>query len=461
MEEFHPKTIIEPFRVRSVEPIRFTTRAERERYLAEAGYNPFLLRAEHVLIDLLTDSGTGAMSSQQWAGMIASDESYAGAASFYRFEAAVRDITGFKHVIPAHQGRAAEHILFPAIAKPGDVIPSNTHFDTTRAHVENTGAEARDLVIAEGRQPRLIHPFKGNMDVDALAATIREVGRERIPAVMMTVTNNSGGGQPVSMANIRAASAVAHEYGIPFFIDACRFAENAWFIKLREEGYTDKSPIEIAREMFSYADGCTMSAKKDGMANIGGFLALNDDALAARCRTREILMEGFPTYGGMAGYDLEAVAIGLYEALDEGYLRYRIRSIAYLGDKLTTAGVPIVQPTGGHAIYLDARAIATHIPPLQYPAWSLGNALYLTGGVRGVEIGSVMFGLHPDGTESPAANELVRLAFPRRVYTQSHVDYLAEVILAVYAQRDRLPGYRIISQSPVLRHFTARLEPIG
>ncbi len=461
MDEFHPKTIIEPFRVRSVEPIRFTTRAEREHYLAAAGYNPFLLRAEHVLIDLLTDSGTGAMSSRQWAGMIASDESYAGAASFYRFEAAVQDITGFKHVIPAHQGRAAEHILFPAIAKPGDVIPSNTHFDTTRAHVENTGAEARDLVIAEGRQPRLIHPFKGNMDVDALRATIAEVGRARIPAIMLTVTNNSGGGQPVSMANVRAVSAVAREFGIPFFIDACRFAENAWFIKLREEGYAEVTPIEIAREMFSYADGCTMSAKKDGMANIGGFLALNDDALAACCRTREILTEGFPTYGGMAGYDLEAVAVGLYEALDEGYLRYRIRSIAYLGEKLTGAGVPIVQPTGGHAVYLDARSIAPHIPPLRYPAWSLNNALYLVGGVRGVEIGSVMFGLHPDGTETPAANELVRLAFPRRVYTQSHVDYLAEVILAVHAQRDRLPPYRITSQAPVLRHFTARLEPIG
>lgn len=460
MDEFQPKTIIEPFRVRSVEPIGFTTRAERERYLAEAGYNPFLLRAEHVLIDLLTDSGTGAMSSRQWAGMIASDESYAGAASFYRFEAAVQDITGFKHVIPTHQGRAAEHTLFPVIARPGDVIPSNTHFDTTRAHVEDAGAEARDLVIAEGRQPQLIHPFKGNMDVDALRATIAEAGRERIPAIMLTITNNSGGGQPVSMANIRATSAVAREHGIPLFIDACRFAENAWFIKLREEGYADKTPIEIAREMFSYADGCTMSAKKDGMANIGGFLALNDDGLAARCRAREILTEGFPTYGGMAGYDLEAVAVGLYEALDEGYLRYRIRSIAYLGEKLTEAGVSIVQPTGGHAVYLDARAIAPHIPPLQYPAWSLNNALYLVGGVRGVEIGSVMFGLRPDGAEAPAANELVRLAFPRRVYTQSHVDYLAEVILAVYAQRDRLPGYRITSQAPVLRHFTARLEPV-
>lgn len=460
LSEFCPQTIIEPFRVRSVEPIRFSTRGERLTYLAEAGHNPFLLHAEHVLIDLLTDSGTGAMSSRQWAGMIASDESYAGAASFYRFEAAVRDITGFKHVIPTHQGRAAEHILFGVIAGPGKVMLNNTHFDTTRAHVENTGAEARDLVIAEGRQPRLIHPFKGNMDLDALADAIREIGPARIPAVMMTVTNNSGGGQPVSMANIRGASQIAHEHGIPFIIDACRFAENSWFVKTREAGYADKTPIEIAREMFSYADGCTMSAKKDGMANIGGFLALNDDALAARCRNVEILTEGFPTYGGMAGYDLEAIAIGLYEALDEGYLRYRIRSIAYLGEKLVAAGVPIVQPTGGHAVYLDARTMLPHIPPLAYPAWSLNNAFYLVGGVRGVEIGSMMFGLQPDGTERPAANELVRLAFPRRVYTQSHVDYLAEVILAVHAQRDRLPGYRITQQAPVLRHFTARLEPL-
>jgi tryptophanase len=460
LDEFRPQTIIEPFRVRSVEPIRFTTRRERTAYLSQAGHNPFLLHAEHVLIDLLTDSGTGAMSSRQWAAMIASDESYAGAASFYKFEAAVRDITGFKHVIPTHQGRAAEHILFSVIARPGDVVLNNTHFDTTRAHVENTGAEARDLVIPEGRQPRLIHPFKGNMDLGALADAIREIGPARIPAVMMTITNNSGGGQPVSMANIRAASQIAHEHGLRFIIDACRFAENSWFIKTREAGYADKTPIAIAREMFSYADGCTMSAKKDGMANIGGFLALNDDALAARCRNVEILTEGFPTYGGMAGYDLEAIAVGLYEALDEGYLRYRIRSIAYLGEKLVAAGVPIVQPTGGHAVYLDARAMLPHIPPLAYPAWSLNNALYLVGGVRGVEIGSVMFGLQPDGTERPAANELVRLAFPRRVYTQSHVDYLAEVILAVHAQRDRLPGYRITSQAPVLRHFTARLEPL-
>ncbi len=461
MPPFQPKTIIEPFRIRSVEPIHFTTPEERQAALQAAGYNPFLLRADKVLIDLLTDSGTGAMSSRQWAGMIASDESYAGAASFYRFQAAVQDITGYKYVIPAHQGRGAEHILFGAIAKPGDIIPSNTHFDTTRAHVENAGAEAVDLVIPEGRQPRLIHPFKGNMDLEALRKLLESTPRERIPAVMMTVTNNSGGGQPVSMANIREASQIAHEFGIPFLIDACRFAENAWFIKTREPGYADKAPIEIAREMFGYADGCTMSAKKDGMANIGGYLALNDKNIAERCRTLEILVEGFPTYGGMAGYDMEAIAVGLYEALDPYYLQYRIRSIAYLGERLVAAGVSIVQPTGGHAVYLDAKDILPHVPPLQYPAWSLNNALYLVGGVRGVEIGSVMFGLHPDGSEHPAAMELVRLAFPRRMYTQSHVDYLAEVILHVFEQRHELRGYRIVSQASVLRHFTARLEPLA
>jgi tryptophanase len=443
-----------------VEPIRFTTPAERSAALDAAGYNPFLLRARDVLIDLLTDSGTGAMSSRQWAGMIASDESYAGAESFYRFEAAVKDITGFRHVIPTHQGRAAEHILFASTVQPGHVIPSNTHFDTTRANIEHCRGEARDLVVAEGRQPQAIHPFKGNIDLDLLRRTIGEVGPERIPMVMLTVTNNSGGGQPVSLANIRAASEIARSHGIPFILDACRFAENSWFIRTREAGQGGRAPIAIVREMFAYADGCTMSAKKDGMANIGGFLALNDDALAARCRNLLILTEGFPTYGGLAGYDLEAIAQGLYEALDEHYLEYRIRSIAYLGEKLTAAGVPIVLPTGGHAVYIDAREVAPDIPPLQYPAWSLNNALYLTGGVRGVEIGSVMFGRHADGTESAAAMELVRLAFPRRSYTQSHVDYLAEVVLAVHADRQHLPGYRLVSEAPTLRHFTARLEPL-
>ncbi len=461
LQPFHPKTIIEPFRIRSVEPIRFTGIGERERALSAAGFNPFLMHAEDVLIDLLTDSGTGAMSARQWSAMIASDESYAGARSFYRFETAVRDITGFRYVIPTHQGRAAEHILFSCLAKPGDVIPSNSHFDTTRAHIENRGAEARDLVIAEGRQPRTIHPFKGNMDLAALRETIASVGPARIPVIMLTVTNNSGGGQPVSMANIAAVSEIAHANGIPFMIDACRFAENSWFIKTREPGYADKAPIDIAREMFSYADGCTMSAKKDGMANIGGFLAVNDDDLAAHSRSHEILTEGFPTYGGMAGYDMEAIAQGLYEAVDEGYLRYRIRSIEYLGDKLIAAGVPIVQPTGGHAIHIDGRAMLPHIPDAQYPAWSLNNALYLVGGVRGVEVGSVMFGRQPDGSEKPAPLDLVRLAFPRRVYTQSHVDYLAEVILAVNAQRDQLPGYRIVWQAPVLRHFTVQMAPVA
>ena len=460
LKPLQSQTIIEPFRIRSVEPIRFTTMDERKSLLEKAGYNPFLLKANDVLIDLLTDSGTGALSSDQWSGMMASDESYAGSSSFYRFEAAVQDITGFKHVIPTHQGRAAENILFTTIAKEGDVIPNNTHFDTTRAHVEHNKAEARDMVIPEGKQPQLIHPFKGNMDIDALEETVEKVGHERIPVIMLTITNNSGGGQPVSMENIRSVSQIARKHNIPFIIDACRFAENSWFIKTREEEYEDKSPIEIARDIFSYADGCTMSAKKDGMSNIGGFLALNDDVLAQECRSLVILTEGFPTYGGMAGYDMEAVAKGLYEALDEGYLRYRIRSSAYLGEKLTSAGISIVQPTGGHAVYIDAKKMLPHIPPLEYPAWSLTNAVYLLGGVRAVEIGSVMFGLQPDGTEKDASMELVRLAFPRRVYTQSHVDYLAEVIIAAFEQRKNLKGYKIVKAPKVLRHFSARLTPV-
>jgi len=460
LSEFKTDTIIEPFRIRSVEPIRFTSMDLRKALLQEAGYNPFLLKAKDVVIDLLTDSGTGAMSAQQWAGMISSDESYAGSESFYKFESAVQDITGFKHVIPTHQGRAAENILFTTIAKKGDVIPSNTHFDTTRAHIEHNGAEAMDLVIDEGRQPLTIHPFKGNMNVEKLEKTIREIGRENIPVIMLTLTNNSGGAQPVSMENVKAVSKIARKNDIPFFIDACRFAENSWFIKTREDGHEYKSPIEIAREIFSYADGCTMSAKKDGMANIGGFLALNDDKLAQNCRSLTILTEGFPTYGGMAGYDLEAVAAGLYEALDEGYLKYRIRSTAYLGDKLIEAGISIVQPTGGHAVYIDAREMLPQIDPLEYPAWSLTNALYLIGGVRAVEIGSVMFGLQPDGSEKPAAMELVRLAIPRRVYTQSHIDYLAEVVIHAFDQREKLKGYKIESAPQVLRHFSARLKPL-
>jgi tryptophanase len=453
-------TIIEPFRIKAVEPIRQTTRTERERLLAEAHYNLFLLKAEDVLIDLLTDSGTGAMSSAQWAGMMLGDESYAGAKSFYKFEAAVRRITGYRHVIPTHQGRAAERILFGATLKPGDIVPNNTHFDTTRANTEYRGAVALDIPVAEARNPALVLPFKGNIDLDALERTITQQ-RERVPLAMITVTNNSGGGQPVSMENIRAASAICRRHGVPFFIDACRFAENAWFIKMREPGYADKTPLEIAREMFSHADGCTMSAKKDGMANIGGFLALNDDALAEQCKNMLILTEGFPTYGGLAGYDLEAVAAGLEEVLHEDYLQYRIRSVAYLGDILTQNGVPIIQPTGGHAVYIDAKQMLPHIPPHHFPAVALAAAFYLEGGVRSVEIGSLMFGRQPDGSEKPAAMELVRLAFPRRVYTQSHVDYLAEVILYVNSTRHTLRGLRIVQAPDVLRHFSARLEPLS
>jgi len=456
------KTIIEPFRVKTVEQIKFTTREHREEALRRAGYNLFLIPAEDVLIDLLTDSGTGAMSAKQWGAMMVGDESYAGSRSFYRLEAAVRKITGFKHVIPAHQGRAAEHILFSAAVKAGDIVPNNTHFDTTRANVEYAGAEARDLVIPEGHQPAVIHPFKGNMDLDALRQTLDEVGPERIPMVMLTLTNNSGGGQPVSMANIRAVSEIAHAHGIPLIIDACRFAENSWFIKQREAGYADKTPLDIARETFSYADGCTMSAKKDGLANIGGFLALNDDALAAECRNLLILTEGFPTYGGLAGYDMEAIAQGLEEVLEEDYLRYRIRSTAYLAEALLAAGVPIVEPPGGHAVYVDARRMLPHIPPAQYPAQALAVELYREGGVRSVEIGSLMFGRpQADGTEKPAVLELVRLTIPRRVYTQSHIDYVIEVVSRVNARKDSIRGFRIVEQAPILRHFSARLEPLA
>jgi tryptophanase len=454
------ETIIEPFRIKAVEPIRMTTREQRQNALEKAGYNLFLLPAEDVLIDLLTDSGTGAMSSAQWAGMMRGDESYAGARSFYEFKNAVQQITNLEHVIPTHQGRAAERILFGSLLRPGDIVPNNTHFDTTRANVEYRGAIALDIPIAEGRKPALIHPFKGNIDLEELEKLLAQQ-REHIPLVMITVTNNSGGGQPVSMANIRAASELCHRYDVPLFLDACRFAENSWFIKLREGGYAHKSPLEIAQEMFSYVDGCTMSAKKDGLANIGGFLALNDDALAQKCKTNLILTEGFPTYGGLAGYDLEAIAVGLHEVVEEDYLRYRIRSVAYLGEKLTQAGIPIVQPPGGHAIYIDALTMLPHIPQSEYPAWSLSLALYLEGGIRSVEIGSVMFGLQPDGSEKPAAMELVRLAFPRRVYTQSHVDYLAEVLLHVNHIKDRIRGVRIVEALPVLRHFSARLEPVN
>ena len=454
------RTIIEPFRIHSVQAIPFPTREEREAALVRAGYNLFGLHADEVIIDLLTDSGTGAMSSRQWAGMLDGDESYAGSRSFYRLRDVVHEITGLREVIPTHQGRAAERILFETIVKPGDVVPNNTHFDTTRANIEHQGAEARDLLIAEGREPATLHPFKGNMDIGALERTIDEVGRERVPLVMLTVTNNSGGGQPVSLSNIRAVHDVCARHGIPLFLDACRFAENAYLIKQREDGCAEMSAAEIARATFALVDGCTMSAKKDGLANIGGFLAMNDAGLAARCRNLLILTEGFPTYGGLAGYDLEAIAQGLREVLDEDYLRYRIRSVAYLHEKVERAGIPLVRPAGGHAVYLDAKALLPQIPTSGYPAQALAVELYREGGVRGVEIGSVMFGRpKPDGTEAPAPMELVRLAIPRRAYTQSHIDFVAEVVLAVGARASDLRGYRIVEQAPWLRHFTARFEP--
>ncbi len=456
------RTIIEPFRIHSVQAIDLPDEAQRTAALERAGFNLFGLHADEVIIDLLTDSGTGAMSSNQWAGMMRGDESYAGSRSFFRFEAAVKGITRFDEVIPTHQGRAAEKILFSVVVKKGDVVPNNTHFDTTRANVEYQGAEARDLVIAEGTDPATVLPFKGNMDIDRLRATIEEVGRERVPLVMVTVTNNSGGGQPVSMANLRDVRAVCDEYGLPFYLDACRFAENAWFVKLREPGYEDKTPREIAQEMFSYADGATMSAKKDGLANIGGFLATNDPEIAVNARNLLILTEGFPTYGGLAGYDLEALAVGLEEVLDENYLRYRIRSTAYLAETVADAGVPIVQPPGGHAVYLDASALLPHIPPHEYPAQALAVELYRAGGVRGIEIGTVMFG-RPDpdgGPDTPAAMELVRLAIPRRTYTQSHIDYVGEVVIDVASRASSLRGFTITEQPSWLRHFTARFAPI-
>ncbi|HEX6323935.1 MAG TPA: tryptophanase [Vicinamibacterales bacterium] len=454
------RTTIEPFRIKSVESVKFTTRAEREARLDEAGFNVFQLRAEDVLIDLLTDSGTGAMSSGQWSAMMQADESYAGSRSFYRFRDVVSDLTGFAHIIPTHQGRAAERILFHAVLKAGDIVPNNNHFDTTRANIEVEGAEALDLVIAEGREPSTVHPFKGNVDLAALEQVLATRG-DRVPLVMVTVTNNSGGGQPVSLENLRGVRELCDRFRKPLFLDACRFAENAWFIKIREKGQLDRTPKAIAQEMFSLADGCTMSAKKDGLANIGGFLAMNDARWADAARNALILTEGFPTYGGLAGYDLEAVARGLEEVVEEPYLHYRIRSTAYLGEKLLAAGVPIIQPPGGHAIYIDARALLPHVPPLEYPGIALVNELYLEGGVRGVEIGTVMFGLRPDGTEQAGAMDLVRLAIPRRVYTQSHIDYVGEVVASVAARRDSLRGYRIVTAPTTLRHFTAGFAPLG
>lgn len=444
-----------------VEPISMTTEEQRKQFIKEAHYNLFLIKAEKVLIDLLTDSGTGAMSSSQWASMMEGDESYAGCRSFYDMEKTIQDLTGLKYVIPTHQGRAAERILFAIIGGKGKYIPNNTHFDTTRANIEFSGAVAQDLVIAEGRIPELEHPFKGNMDVKKLEDFIQKVGAENIPLCMLTITNNSGGGQPVSMENIRQTREVCKKYNIPLYFDACRFAENAYFIKLREEGYANQSIKEIVREMFSYVDGCTMSAKKDALVNIGGFLAINDEDLLGKVKELEILTEGYPTYGGLAGRDLGAIAQGLREVVEEDYLQYRIKSTQYLGRALIKAGVPVVRPIGGHAVYIDAKAMLPHIPQYQFPAQALACELYIEGGLRTVEIGSLMFGKEENGTFIPSAMELVRLAIPRRVYTQSHVDYLVEVILSVNKRREAIKGLKIKEQTKYLRHFTAKLEPIG
>lgn len=453
------QTIIEPFRIHSVEPLRLTTEAERDAAIEAAGLNLFGLHAADVLIDLLTDSGTGAMSRDQWSAIQHGDESYAGSPSWYVFLDAVQELFPFKHVIPTHQGRAAEKILFTALGGPGKVVPNNTHFDTTRANAEFTGAEAVDLPIPEALEPALEHPFKGNMDVAALERLLAERAAD-VPVVFVTITNNSGGGQPVSLANLRAVRAVCDRYGVPLFLDACRFAENAWFVREREEGQAGRDVADIVREFASLADGMTMSAKKDPLANIGGWLACNDDELAAQCRTLLVLTEGFPTYGGLAGRDLEAVAQGLRESVDHDYLRYRTRSTAYLGDALHEAGIPLVRPVGGHAVYLDARALLPQIPPLAYPGQALAVELYRVGGVRGCEIGTVMFGRRPDGSEEPAAMDLVRLAIPRRTYTQSHIDYVIEVCVAVAGRREELRGLRIVEEPPALRHFTARFEPL-
>ena len=454
------RTIIEPFRIKSVEPIRMTTRGERQRLLREAGYNLFALHADDVMIDLLTDSGTSAMSAAQWAALMRGDESYAGSPSYYRFEAAVRALMPFRHVVPTHQGRAAEAILFSILGGKGRIIPSNTHFDTTRGNIEASGATALDLVVPEALRAEVPHPFKGNMDLGRLERLLQDEGAA-VPMVMLTVTNNAGGGQPVSLRNIEQAAAIAHRHGKPLFIDACRFAENAWFIKTREAGQAERSVTDIVRDMFATADGATMSAKKDAFANIGGWLAMNDPALATAARNRLILTEGFPTYGGLAGRDLDAIAVGLREVVDEQYLRYRIRTNEYIGERLVKLGVPIILPVGGHAVFVDARRLLPHVAPLEYPGQSVAVALYELGGIRSCEIGSVMFGRQPDGTEAPARMELVRLAMPRRVYTQSHADYVVEVFEELNGMKRELRGLRIVEQPPQLRHFTARFEPLG
>lgn len=455
-----PKTVIEPFRIRMVEPLPFTTPVQRCERLHQAGYNPFLLRSRDITIDLLTDSGTGAMSAAQWAAIMTGDETYAGSESYYQLRDTVAALTGMKHVIPTHQGRSSEHILFSVLDVKGRCVLANTHFDTTRANVEYLGGEAVDLVIEEGLNPRSTHPFKGNIDLARLEHHLQHCG-DAAACVLMTVTNNSGGGQPASLANLRAASVLAHRYGRPFFLDAARFAENTWFIHEREPGQQHRSPREIAEEMFRLADGFTMSAKKDGLVNIGGLLCLNNDSLAENARSLLILTEGYPTYGGLAGRDLAALAVGLQEVTDPEYLKYRIASVRYLHGRLNALGVPLVQPAGGHAVYIDAAATYPHLKAWELPGVSLCNELYLEGGVRGVEIGTLMFGRPVEGEhDKPASMELVRLAFPRRTYTQSHVDWLIEIIAAVHERRNAAPGYRIKHQTPILRAFTAELEPI-
>jgi tyrosine phenol-lyase len=466
------KTIIEPFKIKSVERIKFTSVEEREEILKKAFYNPFMIPAEDVLIDLLTDSGTSAMSAKQWAGIMDGDESYAGSRSYYRFEEVTGKIFGFRHIIPVHQGRAAERILFTSLLSEmdaegnlhvkgeGKFIPNNNHFDTTRANIEFNGATADDLVIEEGKHPSIIHPFKGNIDLKKLEKYIKEKGKENIPVCMLTITNNTGGGQPVSMENMRKTREICSKYNIPLFIDACRFAENAYFIKHREKGYENKSIIEIANEIFSCADGCTMSAKKDAFANIGGFIAMNDEKLYNTCKNLLIITEGFETYGGLAGRDMEAIAQGLEEVLEEPYLQYRIRSTWYLGEKLIQGGVPIIQPVGGHAIYIDAKEFLSHIPVDRYPGQALVCELFRLGGIRSVEIGSVMFGKYDSNRKLvPAEMELVRLAIPRRVYTQSHIDYVAEVLLEINKNKDKLRGFKIIEEPKFLRHFSAKFSP--
>ncbi len=455
-------TIIEPFKIKSVERIHFTTATERAALLRDAYYNPFMLHADNVLIDLLTDSGTTAMSSKQWGAMMDGDESYAGSRSYYKFEKVVQALTSYKNIIPTHQGRAAEKILFSVVGGKGKIIPNNTHFDTTRANIEYSGAEAVDLPIELGLHPEVPGDFKGNMDVDKLRALIDRVGSDAIPLVMLTVTNNSGGGQPVSMANIRAVSELCHNHGIPLFLDACRFAENAYFIKLREPGFEYTPVREIAHEMFSYADGCTMSAKKDGLVNTGGFIAMNNDEWATKARTVLIVTEGFTTYGGLARRDLEAIAVGLEEVLDEHYLNYRIRSTQYFGDKLTAAGVPILLPPGGHAIYLDAKRFVPHIRPAEFPGQAIVCELFHHAGIRSVEIGSVMFGTtDAQGRHVAPPMELVRMAIPRRAYTQSHIDYCIEAVVEVYEKRNQLRGLKMTYEAPYLRHFTAQFAPLA